>query len=175
MEEENSNKMDISYGVEKPDDSGQLEDKPKKKVVKKSKKTKKKVVAKETPKKKSLVDEINDMKDEGKTNTPEFRDKMQALEKILGVDQINPFGTNELDVFEDKMKGMTYNDMRNLAQKVGINPFQSQSSLKNLLMKQFKAQNKNNMRNVMPTATEVVKLDPNNPQHKKTIEILGDI
>lgn len=175
MEEENSKKMDVSYGVDNPDISGQLNEPPKKKVVKKSKKTKKNVVAKEAPKKKSLIDEINELKAKGETNTAEFRDKMQALEKVLGVDQISPFGTNELDVFENKLKGMSYADMRGLAYKVGLNPFTPQGTLKQLILKEFKAQNKNNMRNVMPTASEVVKLDPNNPQHQKTIQILGGI
>ena len=168
--------MDVSYGVEKADKSAEL--KPKKKKSKKatSKKKTKQVKAEEKePKKKSLIEQINEMKASGDVNTQEFKDKMAKLENILGVDQINPFGTNELDIFEDKMKSMSYADMRQLAYKVGVSPFQTEPTLKNALRKEFKAQNKNNMRNIMPESSSVMKLDPNNPKHAETLRILGDI
>lgn len=164
MEEENSKEIDVSYGVDKQEDDGSKSKKknPKKKTVK-------------TKKKKTLIDDINEMKASGKVNTPEFREKMAKLENVLGVDEINPFGTNELDIFEEKMKGSTYNDLRNLAQKVGLNPFQSETQLRSILLKEFKSQNKNNMRNIMPQSSNVMELDPSNPQHKKTLDILGEI
>ena len=49
------------------------------------------------------------------------------------------------------------------------------ASLKNNLIREFKAYNRNNMRNIMPEAQNAIKLDPNNPQHAKTIKILGEI
>ena len=173
MEEENSKKMDVSYGVEKPEDAGQLKKTPKKKK-RVSKKSTKKETAEVKPKK-SLIDEINEMKASGQVGTPQFRDKMAKLENILGVDEINQFGTNELDIFEDKLKGMSYADMRQLAYKVGVNPFQGEAQLKGILIGEFKRQNKNNMRNIMPESSTVMKLDPNNPKHKKTLDILGEI
>ena len=173
MEEENSEKMDVSYGVEKPNDSADL--KPKKKAPKKKKKTKKVYGKEETPKKKTLIDEINEMKAAGEVNTPEFKEKMGKLESVLGVDTISPFGTNELDIFEDNLKEMNYADKRQMAHKIGISPFQSEPMLNSSLLREFKARNKNNMRNIMPEASSVMELDPNNPQHKKTIDILGEI
>lgn len=165
--------MDVSYGVEKADKSADL--KPKKKKSTSKKKTKQAKAEKAEPKKKSLIEQINEMKASGDVNTPEFRDKMAKLENILGVDQLNPFGTNELDIFEEKIKGMSYADMRQLAYKVGVSPFQTEPTLKNALKKEFKAQNKNNMRNIMPESSSVIKLDPNNPKHAKTLKILGEI
>lgn len=173
MEDKNSNKMDVSYGVKKSEKSTQLS--------KQSKKGKKNTVqeakGKEEPKpkKKTLIEEINEMKANNETGTSEFRDKMAKLEKVLGVDEINQFGTNELDIFEQNLKGMSYSDIKDLAYKIGINPFAPETQLKASLIREFKASNKNNMRNVMPTASECIKLDPNNPQHAKTIKILGDI
>ena len=179
MQEENSKKMDVSYGVEKQEDSADLSKKPVKKT-KKSYKKKKTVKAankkaKEAPKKKTLIEEINEMKANNQVNTPEFREKMSKLEVILGVDEINPFGTNEPDIFEDKLKSMTYADMRQLASKVGINPFMPQAQLKGCLQKEFNASNKNNMKNIMPAPADVIKLDPNNPKHAETLRILGEI
>lgn len=175
MEEDNSKKMDVSYGVDKEQDKVYSE--PKKKTSKKKKKsTKKKVVKNQKPeKKKTLIDEINEMKASGDVNTDEFRNKMAKLENVLGIDQINPFGTNELDIFEQNLKGMSYSDMRDLAYRVGINPFHAEGQLKSILIREFNSQNKNNMRNIMPESSSVIKLDPNNPQHKKTLDILGEI
>ena len=183
MEEENSKKMDVSYGVDKPEESAEIkaETKASKKAAKKNKKSQKetsKAVEKkeEKPvKKKSLIEEINEMKASGDVNSSEFKEKMAKLENILGVDQINPFGTNEADIFEDRLKGMSYADMRQLAHGVGVSPFQTENQLKSVLKKEFQAQNKNNMRNIMPESSSVIKLDPNNPQHKKTLDILGEI
>ena len=118
---------------------------------------------------------INEMKANNEVDSPEFRDNMQKLEKVLGVDQINPFGTNELDIFEEKLKGMSKSDLQDLAYKVGLNPYQAQGSIKQNLTNEFKAYNRNNMRNIMPQSSTVQKLDPDNPQHAKTIKILGDI
>lgn len=170
MEEENSKKMDVSYGVDK-------HEKKSTKKSKKSKTTKKQTQAKkeEPVKKKSLIQEINEMKASGDVRSSEFREKMAKLENILGVDEISPFGTNELDVFEQKLKEMNYASLRQMAHRVGISPFQAEPTLRESLRGQFKAQNKNNMRNIMPESSTVMKLDPNNPKHKKTLDILGEI
>ena len=179
MEEEKSEEMDVSYGVEKLEESKEPVEKPAKKTKKKTRKktTKAKKVSEEKPKelKKNLIDEINEMKSEGKVNSEEFKGKMGELENVLGVDSINPFGTNELDIFEDKMKEMNHADLQNLAYKVGVNPFRGGSALKSMLVREFKDYNRNNMRNIMPEASQTIRLDPNNPQHAKTIKILGEI
>ena len=118
MEEQESNKMHVSYGVESSDESAEIQKNPMKKSSKKTKnkqikstavdkaaeEVKESVVSEEKPKKKGLVEEINEMKANNETRTPEFTKKMAELETILGVDEINPFGTNELDIFEEKLK-----------------------------------------------------------------------
>ena len=183
MENEKSNEMDVSYGVENPEDSI---DSVKKKTSKRKKSSTNKSKAKKVeaksepkeekkPKKRNLIDEINEMKASGDIHSEEFTTKMAELEKILGVDNINPFGTNDLDVFDMNLKGMSMADLKNLAAKVGINPFHEKSVLKNILRKEFIASNKNNMKNIMPAPQQSIELDPNNPKHAKTIEILGDI
>ena len=160
------NKMDVSYGVE--DASIKKEDPTKAEKQEASAKA-------PEPVKKNLIHEINEMKANNETKTPEFSKKMGDLEKILGVDQINPFGTNELDVFEEKLKAMTESDLQDIAYKVGMNPYVPGPQLKNMLRGEFKSYNRNNMRNAMPTKTEAIKLDPNNPDHAETIKILGEI
>ena len=192
MEEENSNKIDVSYGVEKPEESAELNakeaddntvvnEKVKKKSSKnkssKSKKAKDVASSKEEkPKKKvSLLDQIEKMKANGDVNSPEFRSKIAELEVVLGIDEISMFGTNELDVFEDKLKSMTYADMKDMAYTVGLNPFMPHQRMKTALLQHFKDTNKNNMRNVMPGPANSIELDPDNPKHAEALKILGEI
>jgi hypothetical protein len=147
--------MEVSYGVEP--------------LVNQSE------ASQDVPKKRSenLLNEIERMKEEGLTRTPEFRDKMKALEKILGVDQINPFGTNELDIFEKELSEMTNADIQSLAVRVGINPYNDRSQLKKILIKEFIASNRNNRRNVAPTMSESIQLNPNHPKYEEARKILG--
>jgi hypothetical protein len=125
--------------------------------------------------KKTLVQEIDEMRASGKVGTPEFVGKMRELEILLGVSEISPFGTNELEVFESNLREMSLAEMQKLAQKVGLNPFHDQVTLKNILIKEFKASTRNSRRNIIPTMMESFKIDPNNPKHKQLLKILNDI
>lgn len=122
-----------------------------------------------------LLAELDYMKSIGATNTKEFKEKTKELEILLGVDTINPFGTNELDIFEDDLKSMSLSDMRKLAEKIGINSMQDRPTLKTILINEFKASNRNNRRNIMPNSINSVILDPKNPLHAEALKILGDI
>ena len=125
--------------------------------------------------KKTLVQEIDEMRASGQVGTPEFVAKMRELEVLLGVSEISPFGTNELEVFEQNLREMSLSEMQKVAQKVGLNPFHDQVTLKNILIKEFKASTRNSRRNIMPTMMESFKIDPNNPKHKELLKILNDI
>jgi len=122
---------------------------------------------------KTLLSDIDKLKNEGKTNTDEFRSKLRQLEVLLGIESINPFGTNELDIFEENMKEMTLSDIRKLAERVGINPYQDKPALKTILRKEFTAANRNNRRNILPSAVNSVVLDRTNPKHANVLKILG--
>ena len=152
-------KMKVSYGVDKK------EEEPLEMEISK---------AVEPDKPKGLVEEIEEMKANGLTNTDEFKDKQRKLEEILGVDTINPFGTNELDIFEDKLGNMTLADMQALAQRVGLNPYHSESRLKKSLVKEFEFVNRNNRRNTIPSPPKSV-FDPENPKHAELLKKLGDL
>jgi|APGre2960657404_1045060.scaffolds.fasta_scaffold05787_4 hypothetical protein len=147
-----------------------------KKVIKKaSKKMKVSYGLDDSSADESLLAQLDHMKSIGATNTEEFKQKTRELEILLGVDTINPFGTNELDIFEDDLKSMPLADMRRLAEKIGINSMQDRPTLKTILINEFKASNRNNRRNIMPNTVNSVILDPNNPVHAEALKILGDI
>ena len=60
----------------------------------------------EKPVKKGIVEEIQEMKERGEINTAAYKEKIKQLEVILGVKELSPFGTNELEIFEDNLKSM---------------------------------------------------------------------
>lgn len=123
---------------------------------------------------KTLLSDIEQLKNEGKTNTDEFRSKVRQLEVLLGVESINPFGTNELDIFEENMREMTLADIRKLAERVGVNPYLDKPALRTILRKEFIAVNRNNRRNIMPSPVNSFVLDRNNPKHANVMKILGE-
>ena len=128
----------------------------------------------EQPKKKGLLEEIEEMRASGDTNSQQFKEKLRELEVILGVKELSPFETNELDIFLDNLKEMNLADMMSIAQKAGLNPHLPRQQLRANLIKEFKACNRNNRRNILGSQPQTIELDPNNPQHAKTIKILRD-
>tara|TARA_R100000655_G_scaffold3427_1_gene11986 strand:+ start:74 stop:508 length:435 start_codon:yes stop_codon:yes gene_type:complete len=129
----------------------------------------------EQPKKKGLIEEIQEMQASGNTKSPEFRAKIQELEVILGVPQLSPFKTNELDIFEENLKTMDVTDMMRMAKEAGLNPVLDKPRMKKALLKEFKAYARNNRRNIIPQPLKQIELDPNNPVHAETLKILRDI
>lgn len=126
-----------------------------------------------TPKK-TLIQEIEEMKASGLIGTPEFTDKMRQLEVMLGVSEISPFGTNELEIFEQNLAEMSLSDMQKLALKIGTNPYHEKPVLKQSLIREFTAYTRNSRRNIMPTAVQSFVIDHNNPQHKELLKLLNN-
>jgi len=115
------------------------------------------------------------LKDLEITNGKNFVERQKELEELLGINKISPFGTYEMEVFEQSLKSSTHSDLQKLAQRVGLNPFLDKSRLKGALIKEFAAYSKNSRRGAVPQPVNQLKLDPNNPKHAKTIKILGEI
>ena len=157
-----TSKMEVSYGVDKD----KIEDEVVEMEISQAVEPKKK--------KKSLIDEIEEMKANGDTKSDEYKQKILRLESIMGVDTLNPFGTNELSILEEKITTMTYGDMQSLAQRVGLNPYQSESAIKKSLVKEFEFKNRNNRRNILPSSPKQV-FDPDNPKHAELLKNLGDL
>ena len=126
-----------------------------------------------TPKK-TLIQEIEEMKASGLVGTPEFTSKMRELEVMLGVSQISPFGTNELEIFEQNLAEMSLSDMQKLALKIGTNPYHEKPILKKSLIREFTAYTRNSRRNIMPTAVQSFVIDHDNPKHKQLLKLLNN-
>jgi hypothetical protein len=124
--------------------------------------------------KRTLIQEIEEMKASGLVGTPEFTDKMRKLEVMLGVSEISPFGTNELEIFEQNLAEMSLSDMQKLALKIGTNPYYEKPLLKKSLIREFTAYTRNSRRNIMPTAVQSFVIDHNNPKHKELLKLLNN-
>jgi hypothetical protein len=122
---------------------------------------------------KSLLRQINEMRASGQVGTAEFTGKMRQLEVLLGVSEISPFGTNELEIFEADLSEMSLSDMQKLALKIGVNPYLEKPNLKKSLIREFSAYTKNSRRNIMPATVQSFVLDPNEPKHQKLMKILN--
>jgi hypothetical protein len=108
------------------------------------------------------------------TNGKDFVQKQKQLEELLGINKISPFGTNELEVFEDNLKGATQADMQKIAQRVGLNPFLDRSRLKTALIKEFIAYTKNSRRNAIPPNPQQIKLNEHRKSYEKAKKFLGE-
>lgn len=119
----------------------------------------------------NLKDELNNIEH---INGKEFKDKVIELEKILGVQEVNPFKTTEPQVFEDRLADMNYSEMQALAMRVGLSPYLQKPQLKKALFKEFKSYNLNATGKMLPLSTKSIQLNSNNPQHKEALRILGE-
>lgn len=130
-----------------------------------------KLTSKKQKKQPSELDSII-LADGKKTEDPDIT-KVKQLEEILGIKKMNPFGTTNLEIFKEKLSEMTNVDLQHLCERVGIFASGSRQELKQKLLREFKSTNKGSIS--MTVENPAVKLDPNNPQHQKTLKILGEI
>lgn len=110
---------------------------------------------------------------DGKLNVDPDIQKVKELEEILGIKKLNPFGTANLEVFKEKLNEMTILDMQNMCEKIGIFGSGSRLDLKDKLLRQFRSFNKGSIS--MTVQNPAFQLDPNNPDHKKTLKLLREL
>ena len=130
-------------------------------------------MAKRTTKsnKKSELDNLNFA--DGKVHEDPDITKVRELEKALGIEKSNPFGTSNLEIFKEKLNEMTMIDMQHMFERIGIFASGSRLDIKNKLIREFKSTNKGSIS--MMVENPALQLDPNNPEHQKVIKILGEI
>jgi|694.fasta_scaffold07743_3 hypothetical protein len=139
-----------------------------------AKKSVKNTAKKQTPEqpKKSELD--NMILADGKINNidPDI-EKVKKLEEILGIKKSNPFGTSNIEVFKEKLKEMTLIDLQHMCEKIGIFASGSRQDIRDKLLREFKSTNKGTISMLVQNPSVI--LDPNNPKHKKTLKILGEL
>lgn len=99
-------------------------------------------------------------------------DRIKRLETVLCTAQTNPFGTTDFGIFEQSLDGMTMASLQSLAQRVGVNPWNSMPELKKDLKTAFVHTNsQGTLKQRPPTKNRT--LDPKNPKDLKVMQLLG--
>ena len=96
-----------------------------------------KKAVKATKEKKEQLEELVQTNGKDYSSTTE---KVRNLEKILETKTTNPYGTGNLQVFEEDIAEMNLTDLQAMAVRVGIFPSGGATILKNKLIKSFKAE-----------------------------------
>ena len=136
----------------------------------KRKSTKKAVASKKrATKKQSTLDSLRYSSGKIEDGTIE---KIQEIEEILGVKDVNNFGTNDINVLEAQMKEMTLADLQNLCGKVRLFASGNKVQLKDKLRKEFTRGNKGQRTIAMQQERSVC--HPEHPAHNEAKKILSE-
>ncbi len=102
--------------------------------------------------------------------------KAEELEKLVGISEVNPFGTTIASVFEKKLEPMSLVDLQALAVKVGEFPSGTQTSLKNKLKKAFRNYQRSSGSFVAPSLEEEIStnVDKNSDAYKRAIKLMNE-
>ena len=126
----------------------------------------------EKPAKKGLLEELEELRENGETSTARYKEVMQEVEVIFGTGETNSFGTNDLQVLKEKLNKMGKADLQAFSRKVGVNPYYDKSVVRDNIIKEFnRYQSRGNIATA-PQPVPAIQLDPNNPQHKELLDWL---
>ena len=98
-------------------------------------------------------------------------EKVKELEEILGVDQMNIFRTNNIEVFKEKLGEMTLTDLQTLEAEAGIFPGGNKMALKTRLVKEFVSQTKGSRYAAVEKRPIV---EPSDPRFKKLERLMSE-
>jgi hypothetical protein len=101
-------------------------------------------------------------------------DEVRKLEEVFNTKKVNPYGTTELEIFEEKLKNMTLADMQNIAYKVGVEQHLQAPQLRKALKNSFVQASKSFGGGFRPKPQPVnTRLDPKNAKHLKLMQMMG--
>ena len=132
-------------------------------------KTVKKSVAKSITKKTNLEDLQNFATGKLDDNAIE---KVKKLEEVLGIKTVNPFGTNDPNIFEGRLKESNLSDLQSLAMKVGVFPDGMLGRLKQKLREEFKRTTRGSRTISMEDPLPIH--DPSHPNHEKAKKLMSE-
>ena len=135
------------------------------------KKTVKRSIAKRAPKtQKPALEDLQNFTT-GKLDDSAI-EKVKKLEEVLGIKTVNPFGTNDPNIFEEELKGSNLSDLQALAMKVGVFPDGVLARLKQKLREEFKRTTKGSRTISMEDPLPIH--DPNHPNHEKAKKLMSE-
>lgn len=116
----------------------------------------------------------NDEEDSPPVSKASKLDEVRKLEEVFNTKKVNPYGTTELEIFEERLKSMTLADLQNIAYKVGVEqglqPAQLRKALKNSFVQASKSFGGGFRPKPQPVNT---RLNPKDPKHLKWMQMMG--
>ena len=142
-----------------------------KKKSAKKKNAKKMEVSKGVEKKPLEEFDVTDGKDRSK-----FEKELQEvkeLEELLGMPQMNPYGTLNRELFSRKLEDSSASELTDLAARVGLPRERNMRLLKNSLMKSFDFYAQKHDVTVQGQAKPII--DPSSPDYDSAVKLFKDL
>jgi len=136
------------------------------------KKSTKKTSAPKGIQKKHLEEfDITDGKERDKKE--EEIEKVKELEELLGMPQMNPYGTLHRGVFQQRLDSCSASELTDLAARVGIPRERNMSVLRKSLLQSFDFYAQKHNVTVQGNAKPII--DPSSPDYEKTVKLFRDL
>lgn len=94
----------------------------------------------------------------------------ESLESLIGIAKRDPFQMSNGSDFESSLAGMNLTEMQELAVKAGIFPSGTKTTLKNKLLKEYKARS---MGKYKKATVEKQAVDPNSQAAKDLLDLIN--
>ena len=130
----------------------------------------------EQPVKRGLLEELEELRNNGETSTARYQEVLKEVEVIFGTGETNSFdsfGTNNIDILEERLDKMSKADLQGFCKKLGINPFYDKKIVLENIIKEFLRYQSIGNISTVPPPIPTVKLDPENPKHKEILDWLN--
>lgn len=109
---------------------------------------------------------------DGKDRSTEDIQKLKDLEDILGVRQVNAYGTFDREIFKERLLDMGTSELQNLAMQVGFPPTRDRSALRKGLERSFDTFLKSHSVGAVYQPKPV--FDQNSPNYKEAMKLFAD-
>ena len=123
-----------------------------------------------------LLEELEELRNNGETSTARYQEVLKEVEVIFGTGETNSFGsfgTNDINILKGRLDKMSKADLQGFCKKVGINPFYDKKIVLENIIKEFlRYQSRENI-STAPQPIPTVELDPENPKHKEILDWLN--
>ena len=98
-------------------------------------------------------------------------DKTRELEELLGINQMNVFKTNDIEVFKENLSEMSLTEMQTLAAEIGVFPGGNKMAIKNRLIKEFLSETKGRR---YAFGDQIPLVDPEDPKYDEIKRLMTE-
>tara|TARA_R100001163_G_scaffold9761_1_gene9352 strand:+ start:593 stop:1015 length:423 start_codon:yes stop_codon:yes gene_type:complete len=137
----------------------------------KKKSPKKMTVSKGVEKKNLEEFDVTDGKERDKKE--KALEEVKELEELLGMPQMNPYGTLNRDIFRQRLESSSASELTDLAARVGVPRERNMNLLRKSLLQSFDFYAQKHNVTVQGNAKPII--DPSSPDYEKTVKLFKDL